>query len=130
MLADRRVHATLPVASLEPSREFWEGRLGLTPVLVQPTAVLYRVGEGSVFAISQSSGRASGATTQMAFTVPDIEAEVAELQGRGIVFEAYDFPGLRTENGIAQLGVNRAAWFKDPEGNLIGVIQFANGAGG
>jgi catechol 2,3-dioxygenase-like lactoylglutathione lyase family enzyme len=129
MLADRRVHATLPVATLEPSRAFWEGRLGLTPVLVQPTAVLYRVGEGSVFAISQSSGRASGATTQMAFTVPDIEAEVADLQGLGIVFEAYDFPGLRTDNGIANLGLNRAAWFKDPEGNLIGVVQLAEGDG-
>jgi len=125
MLPDRRAHTTLPVASLEPSRAFWEGRLGFVPFRVMPTAVLYSAGDGSRFAISQSSGRPSGAHTQMAFSVPDIEAEVAELTAKGIVFESYDIPGLKTEGGIAQMGATRAAWFKDPEGNLIGIVQFS-----
>lgn len=124
MLAERRAHAILPVSSLEPSREFWEDRLGFTPESVQPSAVLYRAGDASRFACSVSSGRASGTHTQLAFSTSDIEAEVAELVAKGVVFEAYDYPTLQTVDGIAQMGPNRAAWFKDPEGNLIGIIEF------
>ena len=53
----------------------------------------------------------------------DIEAEVAELMARGVVFEEYDLPGLKTANGIATMGPNRAAWFKDSEGNILGPVQ-------
>ena len=60
----------------------------------------------------------------MGFTVDDIQDEVADLRRRGVTFEEYDVPGLKTEGGIAQTGPNRAAWFKDPEGNLIGLIEF------
>jgi catechol 2,3-dioxygenase-like lactoylglutathione lyase family enzyme len=57
----------------------------------------------------------------MAFLVPDVDAEVAELRARGVVFETYETP--RTVAGIADMAVGRAAWFKDPDGNLIGMIQ-------
>jgi hypothetical protein len=62
----------------------------------------------------------------MGITTPDIEADVAELKGRGVVFEEYDYPTLKTVGSIAQTGPNRAAWFKDSEGNLIGIIEFAD----
>jgi catechol 2,3-dioxygenase-like lactoylglutathione lyase family enzyme len=126
MLQDRRVHATLPVADLAVARAFWEGRLGFTPMEIYPTAVLYAGAGGSVFAISRASARATGGNTQMAFTVPDIEAEVAELVGAGVSLEAYDLPGLRTIGGIAEMGGNRVAWFKDPDGNVSGVIEFGS----
>ena len=125
MLNERRAHATLPVADLDGARAFYEGVLGFTPERILATAVLLRAGEGSFFAVTRSAGRTSGSHTQMAFTVLDIEAEVADLKGRGIVFEEYDTPGLKTEGSIAQTGPNRAAWFKDPEGNLLGLIEFA-----
>jgi catechol 2,3-dioxygenase-like lactoylglutathione lyase family enzyme len=124
MLPERRAHATLPVQDLAIAREFWEGRLGFVPVEVWPTAVLYAGASGSAFAISRASARATGGNTQIAFTVPDIDAEVAELRGVGITFEAYDLPGLRTVDGIAEMGGNRVAWFRDPDGNVIGVIEF------
>jgi catechol 2,3-dioxygenase-like lactoylglutathione lyase family enzyme len=129
MLTERRVHTTLPVADLDAARSFWEGRLGFTPRTVLPTAILYTAGEGSVFAISRTAARPSGAHTQMAFTVPDIEAEVAELASRGIAFEAYDLPGIKTVNRIAEMGSGRAAWFKDPDGNLVGVLELAQPEG-
>jgi catechol 2,3-dioxygenase-like lactoylglutathione lyase family enzyme len=129
MLTERRVHTTLPVPSLEPARDFWERRLGFRPQLVLPAAIIYSAGDGSVFAISQTSARPSGTHTQMAFTVPDIEAEVAELVAAGITFESYDLPGLRTVNGIAEMGAGRAAWFKDPQGNLIAVLEVARPVG-
>ena len=122
MLSDRRVHTTLPTSDPERLRSFYEGVLGLTPWAERPGAILYKVGEGTIFALSRAGGRATGGTTQMAFTVPDIDAAVAELAGRGVVFETYETP--RTEGGIARLPVGRAAWFKDPDGNLIGILQF------
>jgi hypothetical protein len=66
--------------------------------------------------------------TQIGFATDDIETEVNELRSRGVEFEEYDFPGLKTKNGIAQTGQARAAWFKDSEGNMIGILQLPPGA--
>jgi catechol 2,3-dioxygenase-like lactoylglutathione lyase family enzyme len=125
MLAERRVHVTLPVADLDRATAFWEG-LGFRPHNVQSTAVLFEAGSGTLFAVTKGTAVSSGAHTQMGFTTPDIEAEVADLRARGVVLEEYDMPGFKTVGGIAPVGPNRAAWFKDSEGNLIGIIQFAD----
>ncbi len=127
MLSERRCHTTIPVSDLDRARTFYEGVLGFTPFEVNPAAVLYEAGEGSKFAVTRSSGKASGTHTQMGFTVSDIESDVADLKGRGIVFEEYDFPTLKTEGGIATTGAGKAAWFLDPEGNMIGLVQFDRG---
>lgn len=125
MIAERRVHVTLPVADLARARAFYEDTLGFKPYDVQPSAVLFQAGSGTLFAVTLSSGSATGSHTQMGITTPDIEADVADLKRRGVVFEEYDYPTLKTVDGIAQTGPNRGAWFKDSEGNLIGIIQFA-----
>lgn len=122
MLASRRVHTTLPTPDVERLRVFYEDVLGLTPYAERPGVILYRVGDGSLFAISRSGSRATGGHTQMAFTVPDIEAEVGQLRSRGVVFEEYASP--RTDAGIGRLPAGRAAWFRDPDGNLIGLLEF------
>jgi catechol 2,3-dioxygenase-like lactoylglutathione lyase family enzyme len=124
MLSDRRAHTTLPVSDLDRARTFYEDVLGFRPMDVNPAAVIYRAGEGSVFAITRSSGKASGSHTQIGFTVTDLDAEVADLKRRGVTFLEYDLPSLKTVGSIAQTGPNRAAWFLDPEGNMLGVIQF------
>ena len=125
MLSERRCHTTLPVTDLDKARAFYEGALGFKPFEVNPVAVLYDAGEGTKFAVTKSSGKAAGTHTQMGFTVADIGAEVADLKRRGVVFEEYDFPTLRTEGGVATTGAGKAAWFLDPDGNMIGLIQFA-----
>jgi predicted enzyme related to lactoylglutathione lyase len=122
VLADRRVHAILPAPDVDALRPFYEETLGLVPFAVVPGVVLYEAGAGTIFGISRSGGQASGAHTQVAFTVPDIEAEVAELKRRGVVFEAYEMP--KTTDGVATMPAGRAAWFKDPAGNLLGLIEF------
>ena len=122
MLPDRRVHTTLPTPDPERLRTFYEQTLGFAPFAERPGAVLYRAGDGTLFAISKAGARPTGAHTQMAFTVPDIAAEVAELRARGVAFEEYQTP--KTEQGIGRVGAGKAAWFKDPDGNLIGVLQF------
>ena len=122
MLSDCRAHTTLPTADVDRLRTWYEGVLGFTPFAERPGAVLYRTSVGSVFAISKGSATSSGQHTQMAFTVTDVEAEVADLTTRGVVFEEYASP--RTEGGSATIGAGRAAWFKDPDGNLLAVLQF------
>jgi catechol 2,3-dioxygenase-like lactoylglutathione lyase family enzyme len=124
MLNQRRAHTTLPVDDLEAARAFWGDRLGFEPIEQNPMAILYRAGDGSVFAVTRSAGRATGSHTQMGFTTPDVAAEIAELRSQGVVFEEYDMPGFRTEDGIATTPAGRSAWFKDPAGNLIGLVEF------
>jgi hypothetical protein len=59
----------------------------------------------------------------MGFATPDVEAEVRELKARGVVFEEYDHPALKTVDSIATVGPTRSAWFRDSEGNILGIVQ-------
>jgi catechol-2,3-dioxygenase len=122
VLADHRVHTTLPSQDVDSLRRFYEDILGFEPYAVRSSAVAYRAGEGSLFVITRSGGRASGSHTQMGFTVADLAGLVSDLRSRGVVFEEYDMP--KTVDGIAEMPAGKAAWFKDPEGNLIGIAQF------
>jgi catechol 2,3-dioxygenase-like lactoylglutathione lyase family enzyme/ketosteroid isomerase-like protein len=130
MLAEAHVSTRLPAKDLERARKFYSEKLGLEPVEVRPGGLRYRCGAG-FFALFQSAGSASGTHTQMALEVDDIETTVAALRARGVMFEEYDAPGLETINGIADITGNypskgvgeRGAWFRDSEGNLLGLGQ-------
>jgi catechol 2,3-dioxygenase-like lactoylglutathione lyase family enzyme len=131
MLGDSKVVGRLPVRDLQQARSFYAEKLGLQPSEERPGGLLYRCREGE-FALFESAGAASGNHTQMAWEVEDIEATVERLRARGVVFEEYDLPGLRTVNGIADVAGNypskggvgeKAAWFRDSEGNLLGLGQ-------
>jgi catechol 2,3-dioxygenase-like lactoylglutathione lyase family enzyme len=131
VLKDGKVATRIPVQDLQRARLFYSEKLGLEPSEERPGGLLYRGGEGE-FALFESAGAASGDHTQMGWEVEDIEATVEWLRGRGVVFEEYDFPGLRTVNGIAEIAGNypskggvgeKAAWFRDSEGNLFGIGQ-------
>ena len=130
MLAESEVATRLPVKDLERARRFYSEKLGLEPVEKRPGGLWYRSG-GGYFALFESMGTASGNHTQMAWDVADIDSTVAALRARGVIFEAYDLPGIKTENGIAEIEGNypskgvgeRGAWFRDSEGNLLGLGQ-------
>ena len=131
MLQDSNVAARIPAQDLERARSFYSSKLGLDPIEERPGGLLYRCGNG-YFALFESSGSASGAHTQMAWEVDDIEATVKELRRRGVVFEEYNLPGLKTLNGIAVITGNypskggvgeKGVWFRDSEGNLLGIGQ-------
>ena len=123
--------ARLPAADLERARRFYSEKLGLEPTEEREGGLLYRMGDCE-FALFESGGTSSGTFTQMAFEVDDIEAVVVELRARGVEFEDYDLPGLTTVNGIAEVEGEypskggkgeRAAWFRDSEGNMLGIGQ-------
>jgi catechol 2,3-dioxygenase-like lactoylglutathione lyase family enzyme len=124
MLPEYPVYATLPTEDLPRLRHFYEDVLGFEVRDETPAGIFYQAGEGTYFAVTRSSGRASGSHTQMGFKVTDIGAVVAKLRARGVVFEEYETP--KTIDGVADMGVGRAAWLKDPDGNLIGMIQLAS----
>ncbi|HEX6357395.1 VOC family protein [Actinophytocola sp.] len=130
MLDRYDVATRLPAQDLDRARAFYADKLGLHPAEERPGGLLYRCG-GTRFVLFASAGRPSGDHTQMAWTVDDIEAVVGALRDRGVEFEHYDFPGLRTVDGIAEVAGNypsvgtgeRGAWFRDSEGNLLAIGQ-------
>jgi catechol 2,3-dioxygenase-like lactoylglutathione lyase family enzyme len=124
MLSSAPTYATLPAADLDRARRFYEETLGFVPADVQSRGVRYQAAGGARFLVFPSSGQPSGTHTQMGFQVPDISAEVAELRARGVVFEAYDMPEFDRQTMFATFPGVRSAWFKDTEGNLIGLVEF------
>jgi catechol 2,3-dioxygenase-like lactoylglutathione lyase family enzyme len=114
---------TLPVEDLARARAFYAEKLGLRPSREFEGALLYEGTGSGGFLLFPSGGRPSGQHTQMAWFVKDIVASVAKLRSRGVRFEEYDFPELKTNHGIADLGYERAAWFHDSEGNLLALGQ-------
>ena len=124
MLADRLIHATLPAADLERAKRFYTEKLGLSPETEAPGGIFYRCGGDTRFLVFPSGGTASGTHTQMTWNTTDIEAAVAKLKARGVVFEEYDTSEVKTINSVATLGQSKGAWFKDSEGNMLALGQF------
>jgi catechol 2,3-dioxygenase-like lactoylglutathione lyase family enzyme len=131
ILNKSKVVTRLPTQDLERAHRFYAEKLGLEPIEERPGGLKYRCGNG-YFVLFESIGAASGEHTQMTWKIDDIETVVAELRKRGVVFEEYDLPGLKTINGIAEVAGNypssggigeRGAWFHDSEGNLLAVGQ-------
>ncbi len=105
MLRDGRVATRLPAQDLERARAFYSEKLGLEPDEERPGGLLYRCANCE-FALFQSAGSSAGTFTQMGWDVDDIDATVAELKKRGVVFEEVDLPGLKTVDGIAEVSGN------------------------
>jgi catechol 2,3-dioxygenase-like lactoylglutathione lyase family enzyme len=111
--------ATLPASDIERARRWYEEMLGLTPVSEYEQGLRYEAG-GVRFELYPSSFAGTAQNTAAGFQVDDVERVVDDLTAKGVVFEQYDFPGLKTnEKGIATFGTETAAWFKDSEGNIL-----------
>ncbi len=114
--------ATIPAKDIDRTRRFYEDVLGLEAVREAPASITYRAGDSYVDLYpTRFAGTAQH--TLGGFAVNDLEATVAQLRAKGVTFEEYDMPGLKTVNGIAELEGERGAWFKDPEGNILSVYE-------
>jgi catechol 2,3-dioxygenase-like lactoylglutathione lyase family enzyme len=116
------VTATLPAQDIERAKSFYADKLGLKPAEESDQEARYEVG-GVSFVVFPTFGKPSGDHTQMGFEVADVADAVRSLRENGVVFEEYDFPEFKTVDGIVELEGEKAAWFKDSEGNLIAVTQ-------
>jgi catechol 2,3-dioxygenase-like lactoylglutathione lyase family enzyme len=121
----------IPAQDLGRARRFYRDRLGLEPVEEREGGLRYVCGKTTEFHLFQSSGTASGASTQIGFEVADIDQVVADLRSRGLEFERFDMPGFEAEDDILVVPDNypskgrgeRGAFFRDSEGNLLGIGQ-------
>lgn len=115
--------ATVPAEDLDRAKAFYTEKVGLTPSTEFPGGVNFGDGANEL-AVYMAGGKSPGTFTQVTFMVDDVASTVADLQSRGVTFEEYDMPNLKTENGIAvDADGSKAAWFKDTEGNVLGVVQ-------
>jgi catechol 2,3-dioxygenase-like lactoylglutathione lyase family enzyme len=124
MLGNARIGANVPVSNLDQAISFYEGKLGLT---------LFERGEGEPYArfaggaetklgVYESKSAGQSKHTLASFVVDDVRATVRGLQQNGVAFEEYDMPGMKTEEGVATMGDTRAAWLKDPDGNILEIV--------
>ena len=116
-------YATLPAANIERARKFYSEKLGMNPEAVEPEGSLRYQCEGTGFLVYPSQYAGTAKNTAIGFRTDNIEHEMRELRSRGVVFEEYDMPGLKTVHGLASMGNIKAAWFKDSEGNILAINQ-------
>jgi predicted enzyme related to lactoylglutathione lyase len=121
MLKDFPIVPYIPATDVARARKFYEEKIGLVPREEIAGGVVYECAGGSWVFLYPSAGAGTSKASQAFWPVNDLEAEVAALKARGVVFEEYDMPNLKTVNGILSGG--GAAWFKDTEGNILAIIQ-------
>jgi predicted enzyme related to lactoylglutathione lyase len=126
MLTNSSVRPTIPVVDLDRAKRFYEITLGLKPVRANNDSIfgiaMFECGDGTRIELYQRSSSKADHTVAT-FEVSDIEEEVNALRRKGVVFEEYDMPGIKTQNGISTQGPVKAAWFKDSEGNILCIHQ-------
>jgi predicted enzyme related to lactoylglutathione lyase len=123
MLKDAAIVPYIPVGDMGRARKFYEEKVGLKPKEEYAGGVIYECGKGSWVFMYPSPGAGTSKASALFWSVNDVAAEVAELKARGVVFEEYNYPGLKTENSIATGGGAKTEWFKDSEGNILAVSQ-------
>jgi len=123
MLKDTPIVPYIPVTDMPRARKFYEEKVGLKPKEEYAGGVIYECGKGSWVFMYPSGGAGTSKASTAFWAVDDVEAEVAELKARGVVFEEYDMPEIKMENSIATGGGAKTAWFKDSEGNILAISQ-------
>lgn len=121
----KHVHPTIPVLEIDRATRFYVDVLGLRPVdaPAPPGYVHLDCGGGTFLLLYERPDPPKAENTAASFVVDDLEAAVAALRGRGVAFFEFDDGPLRTEDGIADFGVTRAAWFEDTEGNVLALDE-------
>jgi catechol 2,3-dioxygenase-like lactoylglutathione lyase family enzyme len=124
-LSDCRVQAVLAVSDLDRAKQFYERQLGLVPGDEEEQGVTYPCADGTAIFIYLAPDNAGKSQATLAgWFVDDLDQLMDELASRGVVFEQYDQPGIKTdERGVFDSGRFRAAWVKDPDGNTLALTQ-------
>ena len=124
MLANAPVAAVVAVSDMAKGKEFYEGTLGLQKAdMDDPGGILYVCGMDSRILVYESQFAGTNKATSITWMVDDAEVTVKELKAKGIAFEHYDFPGMTRKGDIHIAGKSKAAWFKDPDGNILAVVS-------
>jgi catechol 2,3-dioxygenase-like lactoylglutathione lyase family enzyme len=119
VISNAMVCPTIPASDMARAKDFYGTKLGLSSLKEDDRSVMYQCGGGTILSVYETSGAGTSQARYASFKVDDIEAEMKVLRDKGVVFEDYNMPGLKTENGVATAGDDKAAWFKDSEGNIL-----------
>ena len=127
MLSDNEAVATVAVKDLEKAKKFYEGTLGLTTVMENEEVAAFKTGSSKLF-VYRSAFAGTNKATAATFVANDVDALVQTLKSRGVTFEHYDLPQMTRQGDVHVAGSMRAAWFKDPDGNIFSLVTPANTA--
>ena len=123
MLRDTDVMATVAVKDMKRAVEFYEGTLGLTRGRNEEgMAIAFKTGN-SMILVYKSNFAGTNQATAATWAVDDVAAVVNDLKAKGVTFEHYDFPGIKLEGDVHVMGDRKNAWFKDPDGNILSVVN-------
>ena len=123
MLSEHPIDVVLLATDMDTSKDFYANKIGLPIVEESSAAVTFKCGGASRLVVSNSTVGTSDEQTQASFRVTDVKAETAHLRSKGVKIEEYDLPGLKTVDGIADIGFALMAWFIDPGKNCVGMLQ-------
>lgn len=123
MLGDHPIDVVLLATDLETSKDFYAGKLGLEILNESDEAITYKCGGDSQLAVTKSTTGTADEQTQAGWRVTDLGAELAELRSRGVEIQEYDMPGLKTVDGVADIGFALMAWIVDPHRNTLAIMQ-------
>jgi catechol 2,3-dioxygenase-like lactoylglutathione lyase family enzyme len=123
VLGQHPITPVLLAKDLAAARGFYHDKLGLEILTENENAIVFQCGGGTHLSVTKSTVGTADEQTQASWQVKDIRAEVAELRARGVKIEDYDMPGLKTDDGIADIGFAWAAWIIDPGRNALGILQ-------
>jgi catechol-2,3-dioxygenase len=124
MLANHPIDPMILATDLAVAREFYGEKVGLEVLIESDDFLTFECGGDSRLVVTRSSAGPTDRQTKASWRVSDLAAEVADLRSRGVGVEEYDEPGMKTVDGIADVGFALAAWLVDPDGNSIGLLQF------
>jgi len=124
MLAQRPIDVMLTATDLRAVKQFYGDRVGLDLLIECDEFVTFQCGGDTRLVITRSTMRTNEPQTKASWRVDDVAAEVSELFARGVEVAEYDEPGLKTTDGVADIGFALSAWLVDPGGNTIGLLQF------
>jgi catechol-2,3-dioxygenase len=128
MLANHPIDVMLLGTDLGVAKAFYGERIGLEVLLESDDFVTFRCGGDSRLVVTKSTTGTSEEQTKASWRVDDIAAEVSELRSRGVEIREYDEEWLKTVDGVADVGFALAAWFIDPSGNILGLLEFKDQA--
>ena len=119
------VVAMLPAVDLNRAKKFYEEKLGLTPAdMHAPGTAFYKAGGGTMLGLYEREATKADHTVAC-FEATNIEGTIADMKSKGVVFEEYNDPGFTTVNSMVVVDGNKCAWFKDTEGNILGLSEKA-----
>ncbi|MCL4562240.1 MAG: VOC family protein [Chloroflexi bacterium] len=124
MLSTLEVIPTIPAHDLQRARRFYADKLGLVPTREAPDGLMYEC-KNSGFLLYETQYAGTARNTAMSWATDNLDREMRDLRAKGVIFEEYDLPGLKTINGVATMGKDKGAWFKDSEGNILALTQMS-----